>query len=127
LTILERSLKNRPMLATTLTVLVAILHVVFMVVETFLWTSPGVRRRFGQTAEQAETTRVLAANQGVYNGALAASLLWAVYSGNAGAVQMLLAFVVVVGLYGGATAKRSIMVIQALPAGLALGFSLMAA
>jgi putative membrane protein len=115
------------MLATTLTVLVAILHVVFMVVETFLWTSPGVRRRFGQTAEQAETTRVLAANQGVYNGALAASLLWALYSGNAGAVQMLLAFVVVVGLYGGATAKRSILVIQALPAGLALGFAWMAA
>ncbi|MBL8942065.1 MAG: DUF1304 domain-containing protein [Myxococcales bacterium] len=115
------------MVATTLTVLVAVLHVVFMVVETFLWTSPGVRRRFGQSAEQAEATRVLAANQGVYNGALAAALLWALYSDNAGAVQILLAFVVVVGLYGGATAKRSILVIQALPAGLALGFAMLGA
>lgn len=110
------------MLATVLTLLVALLHVVFMVFETFLWTTPNVRRRFGQTAEQAETTKVLAANQGIYNGALAAAIVWAWYTGNAAAVQMLLVFVVVVGIYGGATAKRSILVIQALPAALALVF-----
>ena len=112
------------MLATVMTLVVAFLHMVFMVVETFLWTKPGVRRRFGQTAEQAEATRVLAANQGVYNGALAIALAYAVYSANAASVQMLLVFVVVVGLYGGATAKRSILVIQALPAGIALALTM---
>jgi putative membrane protein len=125
LTILERSLKNYRMLATSLTVMVAVLHVVFMVVETFLWTTPNVRRRFGQSAEQAEATRVLAANQGVYNGALAASLLWALSTGNIAAVQMLLGFVIVVGIYGAATAKPSILFVQALPAALALGSSLL--
>jgi putative membrane protein len=110
------------MIATVFTLLVALLHVVFMVFETFLWTTPNVRRRFGQTAEQAETTKVLAANQGVYNGALAGALVWSWYSGNLAATQMLLVFVVVVGLYGGATAKRSILVLQALPAALALAF-----
>lgn len=113
------------MLATSVILLVALLHAVFMVVETFLWTTPGVRRRFGQSAQQAEATRVLAANQGVYNGALAGALVWAVWTANAGAVQMLLAFVVVVGVYGGVTAKRSILVIQALPAAIALALTLL--
>ncbi|MBC8069908.1 MAG: DUF1304 domain-containing protein [Deltaproteobacteria bacterium] len=114
------------MIATVFTLLVALLHVVFMVFETFLWTTPNVRRRFGQTAEQAETTRVLAANQGVYNGALAVAIVWAWYTGNVAATQMLLVFVVVVGLYGGATAKRSILVIQALPAAIALLLTVLA-
>ena len=113
------------MLANATTLFVAALHFVFMVVETFLWTKPGVRRRFGQTAEQAEATKILAANQGVYNGALAAALVWAVYEGDVACVRMLLVFVIVVGLYGGATAKRSILVIQALPAALALGATML--
>lgn len=113
------------MLANATTLLVAALHLVFMVVETFLWTTPGVRRRFGQTAEQAEVTKILAANQGVYNGALAAALVWSVYAGDVASMRMLLVFVIVVGLYGGATAKRSILVIQALPAALALGATML--
>lgn len=95
-----------------------------MVLETFLWTTPAVRRRFQQSPEDAETTRVLAANQGVYNGALGAALLWSVFRGETASITVLLAFVVVVGLYGGYSAKRSILVIQALPAAIALGLVL---
>lgn len=108
------------MLGNAFAILVAVLHVVFMAFETFLWTTPGVRKRFGQTAEQAETTKVLAANQGVYNGALAVALAWSVLAGQPATTVVLLAFVVAVGLYGGYSAKRSILVIQALPAAIAL-------
>lgn len=114
------------MLATIFTVLVAVLHVIFMVFETFLWTTPGVRKRFGQTAEQAETTRVLAANQGVYNGALAAALIWSVAMNDGPARMMLLVFVIAVGIYGAVTAKGSILFIQALPAAIALVLSYLA-
>jgi putative membrane protein len=113
------------MLAVAATIFVAVLHVVFMVFETFLWTKPAVRRRFGQTAEQAEATKILAANQGVYNGALAAALVWSVVANDVAAMRVLLGFVIVVGIYGGATAKRSILVIQALPAALALGATML--
>ena len=112
------------MAATVMTLLVAFLHVVFMVFETFLWTTPGVRRRFGQSAEQAETPRVLAANPGVYHGALAGALVWATTAGDVPATRVLLGFVIVVGLYGGFTAKRSILVLQALPAAIALALTL---
>lgn len=108
------------MLGNAFAIFVAVAHVLFMVLETFLWTTPAVRRRFGQTAEQAEATRVLAANQGVYNGALAGALLWSVLAGHTATTTVLLAFVVVVGVYGGYSAKRSILVIQALPAAIAL-------
>lgn len=108
------------MLGSAFVVLVAVAHVAFMVLETFLWTTPGVRKRFGQTAEQAEATRVLAANQGVYNGALAGALVWSVVAGEAFATTVLLSFVVVVGVYGAYSAKRSILFIQALPAAVAL-------
>lgn len=111
------------MFAAIATFFVAALHVLFMVFETFLWTTPKVRKRFGQTAEQAETTKVLAANQGVYNGALAAGLVWAQVSGELAARSMLLVFVIAVGIYGAATAKRSILFIQALPAAVALGLA----
>lgn len=108
------------MLALVATLIVAALHVVFMVFETFLWTTPNVRKRFGQTAEQAEATKVLAANQGVYNGALAAVLAWAALSGDKMAASVLLGFVIVVGIYGAVSAKGSILFIQALPAAIAL-------
>ena len=108
------------MLANVFTLLVAVAHVLFMVLETFLWTTPKVRKRFGQTAEQAEATKVLAANQGVYNGALAGALVWSVVTDQVATTTVLLAFVVVVGIYGGYSAKRSILVIQALPAAIAL-------
>ena len=103
------------MVGFALSLLVAALHAVFFVVESFLWTGKTVRRRFGMTPEQAEATKVLAANQGVYNGALAAALAWATVAGERATVLALLAFVVVVGVYGGATAKRSIFFVQALP------------
>ena len=99
---------------------VAVAHVGFMVLETFLWTSPRGRRIFGTTAEEAETTKVLAQNQGVYNGALAVVLAWAALSGARPTVIALLAFIVVVGIYGGVTAKRSILVTQAVPAAVAM-------
>jgi putative membrane protein len=108
------------MLALVLTLLVAVLHVGFMVLETFLWTTPKVRRSFGMSTEDAETTRVLAANQGVYNGALAAALAYAALRGEWTAATILLAFVVVVGLYGAYSARWTILVIQALPAAGAL-------
>lgn len=113
------------MLAKITTLLVAVLHLVFMVVETFLWTTPAVRERFGQSVEQAEATRVLAANQGVYNGALGLALAWAALTGNVTVAKVLLLFVLVVGLYGGATAKPSIFVLQALPAAIALIFTML--
>jgi len=112
------------MLGSSLAVLVAVAHIAFMVLETFLWTTPAVRKRFGTTAQDAETTRVLAANQGVYNGALAAGLLWSVVMSNVATMQVLLAFVVVVGVYGAYSAKRSILFVQALPAALALALVL---
>lgn len=108
------------MIGNAFAIVVAVLHVVFMVFETFLWTTPGVRKRFGQTAEQAETTKVLAANQGVYNGALAAAIAWSVIAKQPTTTMVLLAFVVAVGLYGGYSAKRSILVLQALPGAIAL-------
>lgn len=108
------------MLGNAFAIFVAVSHVLFMVLETFLWTTPAVRRRFGQTAEQAEVTKVLAANQGIYNGALAGALLWSVFASQPATTTVLLAFVVVVGVYGGYSAKKSILVVQALPAAIAL-------
>ncbi|HTJ85523.1 MAG TPA: DUF1304 domain-containing protein [Polyangiaceae bacterium] len=107
------------------TLLVAVLHVVFMMFETFLWTTPNVRKRFGQTEEQAQTTKVLAANQGVYNGALAVCLAYAAVTNEHTMKVALLGFVIVVGVYGAATAKGSILFIQALPAAVALALALL--
>ncbi len=114
------------MVGFVLTLVVAALHFVFFAFESLLWTTPGVRRRFGMSAEQAEATKVLAANQGVYNAALGAALVWAVLASERGATLALLLFVVVVGVYGGLTAKRSILVIQALPAAAALALTWLA-
>jgi len=110
-------------LALVFTLVVAALHVVFMVVETFLWTTPGVRKSFGQSAEDAEKSKVLAGNQGVYNGVLGALLAWAAITGQAHTTLALLVFVIVVGAYGAATAKGSILFIQALPAAIALALN----
>jgi len=103
-------------------VVVALLHVWFLVLEMFLWTKPFGLRTFGQSAEDAERTRVLAANQGLYNGFLAAGLFWGASLGAAGrdVDVFFLACVLVAGLYGGATASRSIFVVQALPGLVAL-------
>jgi putative membrane protein len=109
-------------IATVLVVLVALLHLYFLVLEMFLWTKPAGRRAFGMSREQAEATKVLAANQGLYNGFLAAGLLWGVYLGAAG-FQIKVFFlicVIVAGVYGAMTASKKILFVQALPAAIAL-------
>jgi putative membrane protein len=106
-----------------LVALVAALHLYFLVLEMFLWTRPAGLRAFGQTREQAEGSRVLAANQGLYNGFLAAGLVWSLLAPPALAQPLRLFFltcVIVAGVYGGVTASRKILFVQALPALLAL-------
>ena len=108
--------------AVGLTALVALLHLYFLVLEMFLWESPAGRRAFGLTAELAKATRTLAANQGLYNGFLAAGLIWALYRGTAGLDIrfFFLGCVVVAGVYGAVTANPKIFWVQALPAVLAI-------
>lgn len=106
------------------TLIVALLHFAFMVLETFMWTTPRGRKIFGQSPEDAEKTKVLAQNQGVYNGALGAALAYAGIVGDRETAIVLLAFVVIVGIYGGFTAKRSILAMQALPGAIALGLTI---
>ncbi len=110
------------MIATILIVLVALLHVYFLILEMFLWDKPAGLKAFGQTPEAAAQSKVLAANQGLYNGFLAAGLLWGVVQGAEGTSfkVFFLACVVVAGLYGAATANRKILFIQAMPAALAM-------
>jgi len=104
-------------LTSTVILLVALLHAWFLVLEMFLWDKPVGLRAFGQTREQAAATKVLAANQGLYNGFLAAGLVLGLLLGDSGHVMKLfvLACVVVAGVYGAFTASRKILWIQALP------------
>jgi putative membrane protein len=125
-------LKDSPMLAPAANVfvaLIALLHVYILVLEMFLWPTPRGRRAFGTTAEFAEQSKVLAANQGLYNGFLAAGLVWGLTLGPAGySVKLFfLGCVLVAGLYGGFTATRKILFIQAVPATIAIAFVLLAA
>lgn len=108
--------------AAILVTLVALLQASFLVLEMFLWTHPTGLRIFRQSPEQAAASRTLAANLGLYNGFLAAGLVWGLARGDAGREITLfcLGCVLVAGLYGAATASRRILVIQALPAALAL-------
>lgn len=111
-------------LAAVLIAFVALLQTSFLVLEMFLWQTPGVRKRFGLSPEFAAQSAALAKNQGLYNGFLAAGLVWgltAADSGHALAIQVFfLSCVVIAGLYGAWTVKKSIAFIQALPASLAL-------
>ena len=108
--------------------LVALLHAYFLVLEMFLWDKPTGLRTFGHTAEHAAASKVLAANQGLYNGFLAAGLLWGLTLGDAGrGVEIFfLACVIVAGVYGALTASRKILFVQALPGALALALVLAA-
>ena len=114
--------------AAVATLLVALLHAYILVLEMFWWNTPKGRKAFGLTPEFAAATRVLAANQGLYNGFLAAGLLWGVLAGEAGfSIRcFFLGCVVVAGLFGAATANRRILFVQALPGALALGLNLLA-
>jgi putative membrane protein len=101
---------------------VALLHFYILVLEMFLWTSPKGRKVFGLTEEFAEQSKVLAANQGLYNGFLAAGLSWALLQGSSGTATAIffLSCVLVAGVYGGITAKPKILFIQAMPAAVSL-------
>lgn len=98
--------------------LVALLHLYFLVLEMFLWDKPIGLKAFSQSLEQARSTKVLAANQGLYNGFLAAGLIWGLVLGAAG-IHIKIFFlgcVILAGIYGAVTASRKILFIQALPA-----------
>jgi putative membrane protein len=107
--------------AIVLVVVVALLHLYFLVLEMFLWTRPLGLKVFRQTPEQAAQSRVLAANQGLYNGFLAAGLLYGVATGSREFCLFFLACVVVAGAYGAMTVNGRIFFVQALPALLAIG------
>ena len=105
--------------ALVLVAVMALLHVYILVLEMFLWTTKRGRKAFGTTAEFAEASKVLAANQGLYNGFLAAGLGWALATGGWEGYKIamfFLACILVAGLYGGLTANRRILFIQAVPA-----------
>jgi putative membrane protein len=102
--------------------LVALIHLYILVLEMFLWDKPTGLKAFGMSREVAASSKVLAANQGLYNGFLAAGLLWGLILGDAGysVKAFFLCCVIVAGLFGAATASRKILWIQALPATIAL-------
>jgi len=113
--------------ANLLVCLVALLHLYFLILEMFLWTKPTGRRVFGLTPDFAAASKTLAANQGLYNGFLAAGLLWGLYQGAAGhAIEIFfLACVIVAGVFGAVTVNRRILFVQALPAAVALALVLL--
>ncbi len=107
------------LLANIAVVVIAILHLGFLVLEMFLWTKPTGRRIFGLSKELAEASAGLAMNQGLYNGFLAAGLLWSLTAGRNVAI-FFLACVIIAGIFGAITAKRSILFVQAIPGAIAL-------
>ena len=115
-------------LATALTAVVALEHIYILVLEMFLWTKPAGLRAFGMTPELAEQTAVLAMNQGLYNGFLAAGLIWSLVRKQDGIPVRVffLTCVVVAGVFGAVTAKPSILFVQAVPALVAVCVTLLA-
>jgi putative membrane protein len=113
-------------LANLAVAVMAALHVYILVLEMFLWTTPRGRRAFGLTPELANATKALAANQGLYNGFLAAGLVWGLALGPAGhgAKVFFLACIIVAGVYGAATAAKKILFVQAVPGAVALALVL---
>jgi putative membrane protein len=114
--------------ANTAIAIVGAIHVYIVVLEMFLWDKPTGMKTFRMTPEFAKQTKTLAANQGLYNGFLAAGLFWGLYLGAEGfAVKVFfLTCVTVAGVYGSFTASRSILIVQAIPAAVALGILYMA-
>jgi putative membrane protein len=115
-------------IATIVIAIIALMHVWFLILEMFLWDKPTGRRAFGLTAEFAAQSKVLAANQGLYNGFLAAGLIWGLLLGNAEGTHVkifFLACVLIAGVYGGFTATRKVLWIQALPAAIGLALVLL--
>lgn len=106
------------MLATVLIVIVALIHLYILVLEMFLWNTKTGHKAFNLTPDFARDTRVLAANQGLYNGFLAAGLLWGLRLGERGVpvTVFFLSCVLLAGIFGAATASRKILYVQAMPA-----------
>ncbi|PAY10245.1 hypothetical protein CK489_06830 [Bradyrhizobium sp. UFLA03-84] len=111
-------------IANFLVAVVAALHIYFLILEMFLWTKPLGLKTFRNSLEKATDSAVLAANQGLYNGFLAAGLIWGLIHGNAAFAFQIKTFfllcVIVAGAYGAATVSRRILYVQAAPAALAL-------
>lgn len=105
-------------IANILVGLVAFLHIYFLVLEMFLWDKPFGLRTFGHTRESARASKTLAMNQGLYNGFLAAGLIWGLGLGATGTSIKIffLVCVIIAGIFGGMTAGRKILLFQALPA-----------
>ena len=114
--------------ANVLVALIGLLHVYILVLEMFLWDKPQGLRAFRNTQEFATASKVLAANQGLYNGFLVAGLAWGIWLGAAGGPVKIffLGCVIVAGVFGALTASRKILWVQALPGALALGLVLAA-
>ena len=110
-----------------LVALVALLHIWFLILEMFLWTKPLGLKTFRMSPEKAETTKVLAANQGLYNGFLAAGLIYGLITQQHQFLIFFLICVVIAGLYGAYSVSRRIAYIQALPAAIALAVLLLSA
>jgi putative membrane protein len=107
-------------LANVLVVIVALLHIGFLALEMFFWDHPFGRKRFRMTPEYSKASASLAANQGLYNGFLAAGLIWGLITGDASIKIFFLICVVIAGVFGGLTARRTILYVQALPGLIAL-------
>jgi len=109
-------------IASIVVALIAFLHVYILVLEMFLWDKPAGLKAFNQTQAAATASKVLAANQGLYNGFLAAGLFWGLTLGAAGkdVTIFFLSCVLIAGLYGAATASRKILFIQGIPAAIGL-------
>ena len=115
--------------STVLVGLVAALHAYFLVLEMFLWTTPFGIKTFKRTLEEQQQTKILAANQGLYNGFLVAGLVWSLVAAEPFGYSLKLFFlacVLVAGLYGAATAAKQILFVQAIPAAAALVVTLLA-
>lgn len=102
--------------AIALIAIVALLHLYFLVLEMFLWTKPMGMKVFRNSPEKAETTRVLAANQGLYNGFLAAGLIWAILAQKTDVALFFLGCVIVAALYGAYSVSKRIFYVQGVPA-----------
>lgn len=106
--------------SNVIVIFIAAIHLYILILEMFLWQTPIGRRVFATTAEFAAATRVLAANQGLYNGFLAAGLAWGVWRADPAVQLFFLGCVLVAGIFGGLTASRKIIKVQALPALIAI-------
>jgi putative membrane protein len=102
-----------------LIIIVALLHFYFLYLEMFLWDKPRGMKTFRMTEEQAKQSKTLAMNQGLYNGFLAAGLIWGLFAGDAVKI-FFLSCVIVAGIFGAFTVSKRIFYIQAIPAILAL-------